>query len=122
MVAVAGEKGNEMGEKGARLTGTEVEVGDALVDELAPLGDVRAKKMFGGVGVFADDVMFVIIDSAGKVFLRANDETSVRFEEAGGEKHGRMPYYSVPETVLADEHQLGQWAAEALSVAAAAKK
>lgn len=111
-----------MGEKGARLTGTAVEVGDTLVEELAPLGDVRAKKMFGGVGVFADDVMFVIIDSSGKVFLRIDEDTSGRYEAAGGEKHGRMPYYSVPEDILGDEAALAEWASEALRVAAAAKK
>jgi len=111
-----------MGEKGARLTGTAVEVGDAIVDELASLGDVRAKKMFGGVGVFADDIMFVIVDSAGRVFLRADDAGAERFEKAGGEKHGRMPYYSAPETVLADEDQFHEWAGQALAVAIAAKK
>lgn len=111
-----------MGEKGARLTGTAVEVGELLVDELAPLGEVTSKKMFGGVGVFGDDIMFVIIDSTGRVFLRANDDTSSRFEDAGGEKHGRMPYYSVPDAVLADENRLQEWASEALTVAKSAKK
>lgn len=111
-----------MGETGARLTGTAVEVGEALVDDLAPLGDVRGKKMFGGVGVFADDVMFVIVDSAGKVFLRADEATSQHFLEAGGGKHGRMPYYSAPESVLADEGLLQEWAGQALAVAKNAKK
>ncbi len=111
-----------MGKKGARLTGTAVEVGEALVDELAPLGDVRAKKMFGGVGVFADDIMFIIVDSTGTVFLRCDDASAERFETAGGEKHGRMPYYSAPESVLADEDLFREWAGQALAVAVAAKK
>lgn len=111
-----------MGEKGARLTGTAVEVAEALVDDLALLGNVTSKKMFGGVGVFGDDVMFLIVDSSGTVFLRADEATSQRYEAAGGEKHGRMPYYSVPESVITDDSKLAEWAAEALGVATAAKK
>lgn len=111
-----------MGEQGARLTGTAVEVGEAIVADLASLGDVRSKKMFGGVGIFGDDVMFVIVDSAGNVFLRVDDGNRDRFEAAGAEKHGRMPYYAVPAAVLNDEAALLEWAGGSLRVAKDAKK
>lgn len=110
-----------MGEKGARLTGTATEVAEALVDDLAGLGDVTSKKMFGGVGLFEDGVMFLIVDSTGGVFLRADDDTAAKFAELGSSKHARMPYYSVPGRVLADPAELLKWATEALDVAKAAK-
>ncbi len=110
-----------MGEKGARLTGTAVEVGDRLAEELAPVGAVTTKKMFGGVGVFTDGTMFAIVDSTGRVFYRADDTTAGRFEEAGSDKHGRMPYWTVPDDVLSDTDATLAWAEEAAAVARAAK-
>ena len=111
-----------MGEKGARLTGEATAVAEGLVDDLASLGEVTTKKMFGGHGVFESGVMFVLVDSAGTACLRADDSTKARFEAVGGEKHGKMPYWSVPANVMADDAQLLDWAREALAVARAAKK
>ncbi|MDH3306818.1 MAG: TfoX/Sxy family protein [Acidimicrobiia bacterium] len=110
-----------MGEKGARLTGSAVEVGDRLAEELAPVGAVTTKKMFGGVGVFTDGTMFAIVDSTGSVFLRADESTTGRFEAADSEKHGRMPYWTVPAEVLDDPDELLAWADQAAGVARAAK-
>ncbi len=111
-----------MGEKGARLTGEATDVATRLVEELTPLGDVSARKMFGGYGIFESGVMFVLIDSAGIACLRADDDTVARYKAVGGEKHGKMPYWSVPTSVLGDADELLVWAGEALDVARAAKK
>ena len=45
-----------------------------------------------------------------------------RFEEAGANKHGRMPYYQIPESVYKDDSQLIEWARDAIEVSRAAKK
>lgn len=47
-------------------------------------------------------------------FLSGERFNGGRFEEAGSEMHGRTPYWSVPETVLADQHHLEDWAQQAL--------
>lgn len=107
-----------MGEKGSRLTGTAVDVAAAIVEELAPLGEVTSKKMFGGVGIFGEGRMFVIVDSQGAVYLR--DDDGAAFTDAGSSKHGRMPYWLVPSDVLADEETFRDWARRALEVATAA--
>ena len=106
-----------MGQKDARLTGTAAEVAEVLVEELTPLGHVTSKKMFGGVGIFGDNKMFLIVDSQGTVFLKANESTSDEFERGGGEKHGRMPYWSVPVVVLADPETFAAWARRARDLA-----
>ncbi len=106
-----------MGEKGARLTGTAVEVAETLVEELTPLGDITSKKMFGGVGIFGEANMFVIVDSQGTVYLKADAAMAEEFEAAGGEKHGRMPYWSIPEKVLADPDALLDWARRSMGLA-----
>lgn len=94
---------------------------EALRDDLAPLGDVTVKKMFGGFGVFESGVMFALVDRDGTPFLRAVAATEARYIEAGSNKHG-MPYWSIPDRVLADDGLLLEWAGEALEVARAAKR
>lgn len=95
---------------------------ERLLDELAPLGEVTAKRMFGGYGVFEDGVMFALVDSSGGAFLRADETTSARFEEVGSEAHGRMPYWRIPPTVLDDSDSLVDWATMARDVARVAKR
>lgn len=111
-----------MGEKGAKLTEDSTANAAVLVDAFGPLGEVRSKKMFGGHGIFGDDVMFGIVDSAGRAFLRVDDTTRPQYEAAGSEAHGRMPYQSIPDSVVADDDVLVAWGREALAVAKAAKK
>jgi DNA transformation protein len=111
-----------MGENGARQSTAGAAMAERLIDDLAPLGDVTTKKMFGGYGVFEDAVMFALVDSTGGAFLRADDATSEKFVAAGSEAHGRMPYWRIPQTVLDDSTSLLEWAMTARDVARAAKK
>lgn len=104
-----------------RIAGTSAEVADLLTEEWVPLGDVTSKRMFGGVGVFCDGTMFTIIDKQGTVFLRSDETTDSIFEAAGSHKHG-MPYWLVPEDVMADPDELLSWAKRAVAVAVANKK
>jgi DNA transformation protein len=108
-----------MGAEGARLTGTAVEVAEALVDDLSSIGEVSSRKMFGGVGIFADGSMFTIVDGDGRVFFRVNESTAPRYVEAGSEKHARMPYWSVPQSVLNDPDEIVAWGTQALQAAQA---
>ncbi len=57
-----------MGEKGARLTGTAVETAEQFLGELPAIADLSSRRMFGGVGVFAEGKMFAIVDSGGFSF------------------------------------------------------
>lgn len=111
-----------MGEKGARQSTAGAEMAERLCDDLAPLGDVTTKKMFGGYGVFEDTVMFALIDSTGGAFLRADETTATKYRESGSEAHGRMPYWQIPPAVLDDPALLMEWATTARDVARAAKK
>ena len=111
-----------MGDKGAKLTSEAEATAELAVDELTPLGAIRSKKMFGGFGVFAGDTMFGIVDSQGALYFRADDETRARYEAAGTEKHSRMPYFGVPDEVVASTEQMLDWGREALDAARRAKK
>ena len=105
-----------MGTKGARGKTAGIEAAAALEETLAPLG-VHSRAMFGGHGLFKDDVMFAIVDSEGRLYLRADATTAMAFEQAGSTQHARMPYWEVPEPIREDDEQLREWAATAAEVA-----
>ncbi len=93
------------------------DIAASLEDRFAPLGDVRAKAMFGGFGLFADGVMFALVTKDGTPYLRADDTTASRFLDRGSSKHRPMPYWSIPAEVLDDDAALLEWAEQALDVA-----
>jgi DNA transformation protein len=107
-----------MGEKGATQSNRAAETARGLVEDLAPLGEVTSKKMFGGFGIFEDGLMFALVDSGGSAFLRLGASNEDRYQD----RHGKMPYGLVPAEVLADDQRLLTWANEALQAARAAKK
>ncbi len=113
-----------MGEKHAKRTPAATEEAEALADDLAGLGDaaVTHRAMFGGYGIFADGVMFALVDSQGTAFLRTDEETERNYDAFGSEPHDPMPYHSIPPNIRANPGELRTWAAEALEVARAAKK
>ena len=113
---MAGEE--RMGEKGARQSGRAAETAAGLVDDLAPLGEVTSKKMFGGFGIFEAGLMFALVDSEGSAFFRLGPSNEDRYRE----RHGKMPYGRVPDEVLSDDPQLLTWAKDALQAARAARK
>src|SRR5688572_2290389 len=61
---------------------------DALVDHclelLAPLGTVRARRMFGGHGLYVDD-LFIAIIAFERLYLKVDAQTSGAFDAAGCE-------------------------------------
>lgn len=110
-----------MGRKGARLTEEASESAALLVKRLTPLGEVTSRKMFGGYGIFESGTMFALVTSEGVPHLKVGDTNIGRFEKAGAEKFGRMPYYAIPARVLNSTRSLRSWAREALAVAQSTK-
>ena len=47
-----------------------------LLELLAPFGNVRAKKMFGGHGIFKDELMFGLVADE-TLYLKADDGNRV---------------------------------------------
>lgn len=99
---------------------------DQAVAALTPLGPVRARGMFGGHGIYLDDVMFALtIDD--RLWLKVDDENWDAFVAGGGEsftyrrdkssKQITMSYVSVPDVVWHDPNELISWAERALAAA-----
>lgn len=89
-----------------------------LVARLAEDGDVTRRAMFGGYGLFCPHGMFGLVNRNGRAYFKTDAATAERYVAAGSERHGRMPYYAVPEAVLIDDATLRRWADEARAVAA----
>ena len=83
--------------------------------------------MFGGVGIYAAELFFALLDDD-TLYFKADDATRPQFEDRGmapfrpyGEEGEVMGYYEVPADVLEDPEALGAWLEAALGVARRAK-
>lgn len=106
-----------MGQKGSKLSEASTEAAESFVKRLAPLGDIKSRKMFGGYGIFHNGTMFALVDSHGTICLKVTDKNRKQFEDAGSARHGKMPYYEVPTEVLEDEDRLREWSQESIQIA-----
>ena len=92
--------------------------------------DVRAKRMFGAVGIYCGEYFFAVIGDD-RVYFKVDDQTRPKFEAEGmqpfrpyGEAGESMNYYEVPLAVLEAPDDLRVWVRDAVAVAqrAAARK
>ena len=91
---------------------------------MTPLGPVRSRAMFGGWGIFLDDLMFALV-AGERLYFRIDEESRERFAAAGAEpfvyeargKTATMAYYEAPEGSLADGESLMPWAELGLAAA-----
>ena len=88
----------------------------AYVDELfLPLGDVRIKAMMGGLMVWESGDAFALVTPDCRIHLKADEATCAAFEDRGGERFKRMPYWEVPADVLEDPELFREWAERAIA-------
>ena len=99
-----------------------------VLDQLAPLGGVTSRRMFGGVGLYSEDLFFGLIDDD-VLYFKADDSNSGDYVRAGMQRFCPFPdqpqyemgYYEVPANALEDPEELAVWARKSLSVAMMAK-
>ena len=80
------------------------------LEMMALLAPVSAKPMFGGYGIFKNDVMFALIAN-NMLYLKTNQHTKSQFVEKqlvpfSYQKQGKsyvMAYYQCPEEAFDDE-------------------
>ena len=99
---------------------------DFVLDQLAGVPQLRAKRMFGGIGLYAGERFFAIL-AADELFFKVGDNNRAAYERAGTEpfrpvvdRPVSMSYWRVPIEVLEDSADLGAWAKEAIRAAEAA--
>ena len=98
------------------------------VELLTPLGAVRARRMFGGWGLYAGDIFLALI-ARERLYLKADAETRADFEAEGcepfiystDEKAVSLGYWSAPAEALDSPTLMLPWARLALQAALRAR-
>ena len=98
---------------------------DFLREQLAPLGGVSLRRMFGKTGVFCDGVMLAMV-SENTLYFRVDDQNRATFKEAEAfpplnyAKKGQtidLAFWRVPERLFDEPDELMAWARAALAAA-----
>ena len=98
---------------------------DYVIDQLAAWGEVSARKMFGGAGLYCDGAIFGLI-ADDVAYLKVDDSNREDFVKARSlpfnpypdkVKTTVMSYYEIPADVLEDPDRLAAWAERSLAIA-----
>lgn len=100
-----------------------------LLELMEDIPDVTAKRMFGGYGIFREDLMFgLVADST--LYLKVDAKNKTDFEERGlgpftfetKTKPIAMSYHLAPGEALDNAMEMRHWAESAFAAARRAKK
>ncbi len=105
------------------------EAATALAQELfAPLGRITFKRLFGGAGIYCDELFFALVHDGG-IYLKVAPETEALFRAAGSEPfiyHNpkraqpvQLSYWTLPGEALDDPDCALDWGRRALHSARA---
>jgi DNA transformation protein len=96
---------------------------------LAPWGEVRARRMFGGHGLYVNS-LFIALIADERLYLKADDNSRAAFERAGCAPFAysrrerasvTLGYWSAPDEALDSPRLMEPWARLALAAALRAK-
>ncbi len=99
-----------------------------VLEQLAGLGAVRWRRMFGGVGLYSADLFFGLIDDD-TLFFKTNESNAAdyqsrnmpRFMPPSDRPPGPFGYHQVPADIVEDAELLAAWARQSVAVAAASQ-
>jgi DNA transformation protein len=96
-----------------------------LRDQLAPVGRITMRRMFGKTGVFCDGFMLAMVRD-NTLYFRVDDDNRATFKEAESfpplnyEKKGGsidLSFWRAPERLFDEPDELVAWARSALAAA-----
>jgi len=96
-----------------------------LREQLAPLGPIALRRMFGKTGVFCDGVMLGMVTD-NTLYFRVDEANRATFKEAAAfpplnyRKKGStidLAFWRVPERLFDEPEEFVSWAREALAAA-----
>lgn len=93
-----------------------------ISEQLAQVGRVSTRRMFGCMGFYVDGVFCAIVNRDNECFLRTGPNNLADFIAAGATQFmDTMPYYQVPEQVLESGEDMAKWTLKARAAAIAAQ-
>jgi DNA transformation protein len=93
-------------------------------------GPIRARRMFGGWGIYHNDFMFALVEKD-ILYLKADDQSAQFFKDRGlgqfqyvnkGKTISMSSYYLAPEEIFDDPEAARAWAARAYEAAVRSRK
>ena len=101
---------------------------DYVLEQLAGLGGVRTRRMFGGVGLYSGELFFGLIDDDTLYFKTDASNAAQyqarrmpRFMPPANRPLGPMGYHQVPADIIEDGETLVAWARQSVVVALASR-
>ncbi len=94
-----------------------------ILELLTTFGNVTAKRMFGGYGIYKEKIIFALIadnelyfkvDATNRNDYKLHNSTQLIFESKG--KKLAMPYWKVPIEILENEDMLIQFAEKSYNI------
>lgn len=83
---------------------------------------VTTRKMFGGLGIYSEGVIFALIGPGDAIMVKARGALAEELEAEGSEqfrtyegKTVNMPYWTLPESALDDPDEAYTWARRSLT-------
>jgi DNA transformation protein len=100
-----------------------------ILEQLAGLRGVVARRLFGGAGFYSNELFFGLL-MEDTLYFRVNDANRADYEALGMRRfqpyedkaHLSFNYYTVPAHVLEDPDELVAWARRSLDAAAKSLK
>jgi len=98
---------------------------DDIRELFSAFGSVQVRRLFGGAGIYADDVMFALVHD-GVIYLKVDAASLPAFEREQleafsysrrGERASLTSYRRMPDRLYDDPDELVAWARAALSAA-----
>jgi DNA transformation protein len=97
-----------------------------VLEQLAGLGRVAPRRMFGGIGLYSNERIFGLI-FGDTLYFKVNDANRGDYEARGMNRFRpytdkpllSMTYYEVPADVLEDTDECAAWARKSTAVSAA---
>jgi len=92
---------------------------DFVLDQLLGMGGVEARRMFGGYGLYREEIFFGIVYK-GKLFFKIDESTVGEYRKRKmkpfrpSDKQTLKSYYQVPVDVIEDADELREWAEKAV--------
>ena len=92
---------------------------------MADFGEVTARRMFGGTGLYKDGVMFALV-AGDTLYLKTDDTTRTDFKAEGlapfsyetkDGKRALTSYWQAPERCLDDAEEMTLWCGKAIEAA-----
>jgi DNA transformation protein and related proteins len=98
---------------------------DDIRELFSAFGPVEVRRLFGGAGIYADDMMFGLVH-AGLIHLKADEHNAPAFDreklapfsyKTKDGEHQLTSYRRIPDRLYDDPEELAMWARDALAVA-----